>query len=427
MSILLTAPAAAKADRITIKGLAYSVSKIDPGEEGTAAYRLDKVHGQGVYDIVRTHGGLVRCDCPDYECRKAGTAELCKHGRALIEAGYLERPSPIANPSPVLVAIKPAVRPITRADQVAARTWGLKLPVDAPLAVEALAPAPVAPVVEQPAPVVALAPAVEPVEPETDEEGPAWTWDTWTDEATWELGPEAEPIEAPAPATTGLAVAPQVAPWFGEAVASRITRTAIEDGDDSPYYRIDRASADAFWGFVGSLGWPVATWDGWLDLCRTGSPVSFPEPASHNEPANDGHPVCDRCESDLYLQLDGWECFTCEDRKRQEQLHPTGPEPRPTRKPWFQPTPEMEMEALGFDLGQAGEHAQAPSGLPFSEILSFYQGFLAGRAALEQEFEAWLDELAAEQDRMDDAFGSPLDTWHPAELAEARGHAGHPA
>jgi len=95
MTTMIQNAPAVKPTMLTIKGNAYSVSPINPVEEGTAAYRLDKQRGEGVYDVVRGHDGLVVCDCPDYVCRHAGTAGLCKHGRALIEAGMIEAPCPI--------------------------------------------------------------------------------------------------------------------------------------------------------------------------------------------------------------------------------------------------------------------------------------------------------------------------------------------
>jgi len=100
------------------------------------------------------------------------------------------------------------------------------------------------------------------------------------------------------------------------------------------------------------------------------------------------------------------------------------PASRPAR---FVPTPEMEAEALGYELAFAGEDAQAPAGWDFDRLVAFYNGFLSGKAALEVEYDAWLDEVAAEHNRMEDAFGSPEDTWHEAELAEAGSRSGHPA
>jgi hypothetical protein len=128
MSILTATRPDVKPTTLAIKGLAYSVSKIDSGEEGTAAFRLDKIHGEGVYDVVRTHDGRVVCDCPSYVVTFEGTASTCKHGRALVEAGYLDRPSPIAN-VPAPVASKLAVAPVTPADRKRASYFGLRIRV----------------------------------------------------------------------------------------------------------------------------------------------------------------------------------------------------------------------------------------------------------------------------------------------------------
>jgi hypothetical protein len=100
------------------------------------------------------------------------------------------------------------------------------------------------------------------------------------------------------------------------------------------------------------------------------------------------------------------------------------PTPRPAR---FVPTQEMEAEVLGYELGFTGEDAQPPAGWDFGCLVAFYEGFLAGKAALEAEYNEWLDALAAEHDRMEEAFGGPEDTWHEAELAEAGSRSGHPA
>jgi hypothetical protein len=271
MSILTASRPDVKPTTLTIKGLPYTVSRIDPGEEGTAAFRLDKVHGEGVYDVVRTHGGLVRCDCPDYEVRHTGTAGMCKHGRALVESGMIEAAA--ARPVPS----KPAVAPITRKDQVRASYFGLKLPASAPV----LAPIVETIVVEA---IVVEAPAVAPIE-----------------------APAVAPIEAPALATMGLAG------------------------------------------------------------------------------------------------------------------------PRPTWLDRFTPTPEMEMEHLGYALGYEGEDARAPEGRSFPELVAFYGGWLAGRADQEAEFNLWLASVEADRERMDDVFGSPEDIWPESELLEARSYSGHPA
>lgn len=71
----------------------------------------------------------------------------------------------------ILTATAPAANasfpPITRADLARAAMWKLKLPA-APMAVEPI-PCP---------------------DEDLEDEGPAWTWDAWTDADIWELGPE---------------------------------------------------------------------------------------------------------------------------------------------------------------------------------------------------------------------------------------------
>jgi hypothetical protein len=110
-----------------------------------------------------------------------------------------------------------------------------------------------------------------------------------------------------------------------------------------------------------------------------------------------------------------------------EVAQPATVDLRPARLPRFEPTPEMEMERLGYELGNAGENARAPEGRSFAELVAFYSGFLQGRADLEAEYNAWLESVEADRERMDDAFGSPEDTWPEAELLEARQYSGHPA
>jgi hypothetical protein len=102
-------------------------------------------------------------------------------------------------------------------------------------------------------------------------------------------------------------------------------------------------------------------------------------------------------------------------------------EVKPAPTPRFVPTQEMEAEVLGYELAYSGEDAQPPAGWDFDRLVAFYTGFLAGKAALDAEYDAWLEEFAAGHDRMEDAFGSPEDTWHEAELAEAGSRSGHPA
>jgi hypothetical protein len=172
----------ATATEVEIKGALYAVEAIPAGEFGQSAVRVTKLVNGESYDVIRTRLDLVECSCPDWVVRHDGKGTMCKHGRAMVVAGYLAAPCPIPN--------KPAVRPITAKDIAAARTWGLKLPA-APILLEILpTPAP-APVVVEAAPVVEPAPAV--VEPAKN---PRDDWDASSDEFTWELGPEPVEVEA---------------------------------------------------------------------------------------------------------------------------------------------------------------------------------------------------------------------------------------
>jgi hypothetical protein len=257
MSILTAQPPAAKSITLNIRGLAYRVEPIDPGEEGTAAYRVSKQRGEGVYDVVRTHEGLVICDCPSYVCTFEGTAETCKHGMALVQAGLLQAPRPVPT--------KPAVAPVTPADVKRAAYFGLRIPAPgkaAPVAVEA--PAKLAPVVEPLVPVVEV------------------------------------------------------------------------------------------------------------------------------------------------------------------ETAPTIEEPRPTHLERFNPSSAMEMEHLGYSLGRQGKDAQPSKGRTFPELVAFFTGLLAGKAALEAEHSDSLDAIAAENERLDEAFGSPESTWSESELIECGSRTSHP-
>lgn len=108
MSNLNTAAAAVNGDpqTIEIKGTRYAVARIEHGPDGTAAYRLVKLGGKNeVYDVLRTHFGLIECTCPHYELRlKGNTVASCKHGDALVKAGLLEAPAfDAGNPQPAAI------------------------------------------------------------------------------------------------------------------------------------------------------------------------------------------------------------------------------------------------------------------------------------------------------------------------------------
>jgi hypothetical protein len=93
-------PAAPKARVVTlalaIDHVVYSVTPIrgieDP--EILKAFRLEKKSdADAVYDVALTVHGL-ECSCPDFEARHRGLPTAgCKHVRALVELGLLERPA----------------------------------------------------------------------------------------------------------------------------------------------------------------------------------------------------------------------------------------------------------------------------------------------------------------------------------------------
>jgi hypothetical protein len=224
MSTLTLAPETVKAT-LEIKNATYSVRPIDPGFAGVAAVEVTKLVSHEAYVVVLQADGRATCECPDFVCRHADHGTHCKHIKGVLAAGLLV--APIAGGSPVLdvppavhaPAPKPAFAPITKLDLKRAAFFGLRLP-DAPMAVEP-APAPVrefvpeavAPTAVEPATKVEFVPpssvVVAEASPEipADDEGPAWVWDAWTDEFTWELGPEAT-TEAPALASDDESACP---------------------------------------------------------------------------------------------------------------------------------------------------------------------------------------------------------------------------
>jgi hypothetical protein len=54
---------------------------------GTKAYRIYRPDHTDVHDVHKSTYGTIECSCGDYQCRKKGTGLLCKHGRALVNAG----------------------------------------------------------------------------------------------------------------------------------------------------------------------------------------------------------------------------------------------------------------------------------------------------------------------------------------------------
>jgi hypothetical protein len=73
----------------------YDVTPAAAGDWGGPCWRLAK-HGRGgeVYDVWLTRGGLVACECGDYQHRKRGTTARCKHGDSLVGLGLIVPPNP---------------------------------------------------------------------------------------------------------------------------------------------------------------------------------------------------------------------------------------------------------------------------------------------------------------------------------------------
>jgi hypothetical protein len=253
------------ATTIEIKGASYTVELIPAGEFGLAACRITKLVNGETYDVIRQHDGLVTCSCPDFVCRHESKGTVCKHGAAMVARGFLAAPCPVPN--------RPAVAPVTLLDLKRAAMWGLKLPT-APVAVQVAPTSDVIPHGEQHLPIAVAVEVAPIVEPATDDE--AGSWDD--DDARWELGPEPDFV------SPGVTPGSPADEWsMGETVALLLTSSAIEDGDDNAFYKLDEEYRDDFFHFLISLGGPAATWSSWLTLCRCGSPVSFPGPAKAEE------------------------------------------------------------------------------------------------------------------------------------------------
>ena len=85
----------------------------------------------------------------------------------------------------------------------------------------------------------------------------------------------------------------------------------------------------------------------------------------------------------------------------------------------FEPSPEDQAEALGYQLAMDGQDPHAPLGMPFQAMVRFYGGFHRAQmdAAREQGRRKWPGWAEAFE------FDSKSEP-HPAEL---RGCSGHPA
>jgi|GEM_PF-6968414 len=109
---------------LAIDHVVYTVEPIPAGEFGTKAFRLVKKSDGAVYDVVRTHDGLVECDCPDYEMRHKGVdCGCCKHGNALVAMGLIDAPAPVTKAEapavePANTEVEPVVEPCCPPDEV---------------------------------------------------------------------------------------------------------------------------------------------------------------------------------------------------------------------------------------------------------------------------------------------------------------------
>ena len=79
--------------RIEIKGATYEVTPIDPGFAGVAAVEVRKFNGES-YAVTLQADGRAVCECPSYLYTHEDRGTCCKHGLAVIEAGFPEGPGP---------------------------------------------------------------------------------------------------------------------------------------------------------------------------------------------------------------------------------------------------------------------------------------------------------------------------------------------
>ncbi len=86
--------------RTAIHGFVYTVKPIPAGECGSVAFAMHRIDTNHTYHIVRDGFGEVTCSCPDFELRRAGTGQPCKHGRKLIELGLIEAATPLPRRTP---------------------------------------------------------------------------------------------------------------------------------------------------------------------------------------------------------------------------------------------------------------------------------------------------------------------------------------
>lgn len=149
------------------------------------------------------------------------------------------------------------------------------------------------------------------------------------------------------------------------------------------------------------------------------------------EPANDGSSICPTCGSSMYLEISGWTCFACDDRHRQEILHPTTkpvePEPEDTTDHSLPtgPTAYDDSWRIGYQMGLSGAGAPRVADCTIGCLawMGRRNGWTAGNQdRIDRE---WADRV--EHENWLDSFARPEDEVDPSELAIGVMTSGHPA
>jgi hypothetical protein len=157
----------------------------------------------------------------------------------------------------------------------------------------------------------------------------------------------------------------QTDPWFAETAALYLTATAIElveegrAGEASGIYgTLEPQNRQAFDDFLAMVDAPVSAWGEWLELCRVGSPVSFPEPDGPRPTAGpDFEPSADEEVEAAWL-------LNRDDSVRSN--------------PNWLPSPADIASAKGWDAGMDGWELLAPAHYSPEERNAFVSGNLAG-------------------------------------------------
>lgn len=63
---------------------AYHLERLQPGAGVRRAWKLTKKNGDQ-YVVQESNSGYVSCECRDFEYRKAGSGNLCKHAFEVYE------------------------------------------------------------------------------------------------------------------------------------------------------------------------------------------------------------------------------------------------------------------------------------------------------------------------------------------------------